>query len=212
MADLDDVPGGVALEDPAAHWDAWRPAAAASRLRGVSAPWYVAGGWALDLHRGEQTRAHDDLEIAVPAPAFGEIRAALADCDFEAVGSGRVWPADSQAFGRTHQTWGSEPDPSRPRGLVYRIDVFREPVVAGRWACRRDERITLPYERVIRHDAAGIPYLVPQLVLLFKAKHARGKDQADFEAALPLLSPAEARWLRAALSRLHPGHEWIGVL
>jgi hypothetical protein len=35
MADLDDVPDGVALEDPAAHWDAWRPEAAATRLRGV---------------------------------------------------------------------------------------------------------------------------------------------------------------------------------
>lgn len=205
-------PGGIRPGDLDVQWDAWRPDQAAARLAPVTAPWCVAGGWALDLCRGKQTRDHHDLEIAVPAPAFRQIRSALAGCAFEAAGSGRLWPVSSPAFGRTYQTWASEPDPHRVRGRVYRLDVFREPTRAGRWACRRDEQITLPYERVIRRDAAGIPYLVPEIVLLFKAKCPRDQDRADFAAAVPLLTSAGAAWLRAMLQRLHPGHAWIEVL
>jgi len=85
-------PGGTVVADDI--WLPWPPAEAARRLADVTAPWCVAGGWALDLHRGEQSREHEDLEIAVPAGRFGEIRAALADLDFEVIGDAlrRVHP------------------------------------------------------------------------------------------------------------------------
>ena len=56
-----------------------------SCYRGVTAPWCVAAGWALDLFRGEQTREHEDLEIAVPTTreAFGQVRNALAGYEIE---------------------------------------------------------------------------------------------------------------------------------
>jgi hypothetical protein len=50
------------------------PQEVAQRLAGIDAPWYVAAGWALDLFRGTQSRHHDDIEIAVPAGRFAEIR------------------------------------------------------------------------------------------------------------------------------------------
>jgi hypothetical protein len=75
--------------------------------------------------------------------------------------------------------------------------------------CRRDETIALPYDRIIRHDTRGIPYLAPQLVLLFKAKATRPKDQADFDGVHPLLARDERTWLAAALRRIHPGHGWL---
>jgi hypothetical protein len=56
-------------------WAPWHPREIAARLAGVGVPWYVAGGWAIDLHLGTQTRPHEDLEIAVPAADFGAIAA-----------------------------------------------------------------------------------------------------------------------------------------
>jgi hypothetical protein len=198
--------GGTEVTDP--RWEPWRPEDVARRLSGVTVPWYVAGGWALDLLRGEQTREHGDLEIAVPAPDFGAVRQALAGYDFEVVGSGRAWPLDSPAFDVMRQTWVSEPGTG-----VYRLDVFREPQRDGAWVCSRDETIRLPYERIIRRTADGIPYLVPQIVLLFKAKHsAEPKNQRDFAVTLPLLDAAAAGWLRQALARVHPGHAWLVAL
>jgi hypothetical protein len=99
-----------------------------------------------------------------------------------------------------------------PATGVYRADIFREPHDGSTWICRRDETIRLPYQQIIRRTPAGIPYLVPEIVLLFKAKHVRPKDAADFEATLPLLRPAAVEWLRDTLARVHPGHAWLGAL
>jgi hypothetical protein len=186
-------------------------------MHGVATPWYVAAGWALDLFRGEQSREHEDLEIGIPdtAEAFSEVRYALRGYDIEVAGGpppGRLWPVDSPAFARTHQTWVSEmrqPDVDARPTRIYRLDIFREPQRDGLWVFRRDETIALPYDQIIRHDKDGIPYLAPHIVLLFKAKAARAKDNADLTSTLPLLAPEERAWLAATLSRVHPGHEWL---
>ena len=43
---------------------------------------YVDGGWAVDALLGEQTRAHDDLDIAVPHAQVAGLRALLATRGF----------------------------------------------------------------------------------------------------------------------------------
>ncbi len=48
------------------------------------------------------------------------------------------------------------------------------------WVCRRDPSITLPYSELILHTRTGVPYLAPEVVLLFKAKHLRPKDRHRF--------------------------------
>jgi len=209
MADDEDEvvpPGGVEV-DQNAPWDARHPLEITERLRGVDVPWCVAGGWALDLFRGEATREHEDLEIAGPIGRFGAIRAALADFDVEVVGSGHRWPLDSEAFEVMHQTWVREPDTG-----IYRLDIFREPHDGDTWICRRDETIRFPYDQIIVTSPAGVPYLVPEIVLLFKAKHRRPKDQADFDGVLPLLDATRREWLAAALERWHPEHPWLAEL
>jgi hypothetical protein len=78
-------------------------------------------------------------------------------------------------------------------------------------AGRRDESIRRPYPEIVGVTADGVPYLVPEVCLLFKAKAVRDKDRADFDATLPRLSPAQRRWLHDALVTVHPGHEWISA-
>jgi hypothetical protein len=210
-------PGGMPIDNPV--WESWHPAQLATLLREVTAPWYVAAGWALDLFCGQQTREHEDLEMGLPdtPEAFGQVRQALHSYDIEVAGGpppGSLWPVDSRAFALMHQTWVSE---VRQQGAdilqrIYRLDIFREPQRNGRWVCRRDETITLPYDQIIRRDESGIPYLAPQIVLLFKAKAARPKDQAGLGRTLPLLAPEDRSWLATTLSRVHPGHEWLTQL
>src|SRR5215471_16505007 len=203
MADDELPPGGELVEDEP-PWDAWDPAHVAARLAGVTARWCVAAGWAVDLFLGKVTREHEDLEIAVPAGQFAAVRAALADFDLEERGTGRRWPLDSPAFEVMHQTWVRD----RAAG-PYRLDIFREPHDGDTWICRRDHTIRRPYDQVIARTPGGIPYVVPEIVLLFKARHDRAKDRADFAGLLPLLGADRRAWLAAALSRVHPGHPWL---
>ncbi|KOV83255.1 hypothetical protein [Nocardia sp. NRRL S-836] len=206
-----ELSGGVEVDERELEerWaNAWRPEEAALRLAGVRTPWYVAAGWALDLFRGAQSRPHGDLEIAVPAAGFPEVRALFPDHVFDVASSGRVWfAAGDETLASTHQTWLRDPVTDR-----YLCDVFREPHDGGTWICRRDETLRLPYDVIIERTPDGIPYLVPELVLLFKAKATRPKDEQDFAGVLPLLGARRRAVLAGRLERLHPGHPWLDLL
>lgn len=153
-------------------------------------------------------RAHEDIEIGIPAAAFPEIRNHFRGYVFDALGSGRIWEdATPEALAAVHQTWLREPATGN-----YLLDVFREPHDGDTWICRRDERIRLPYRDIIRHTHDGIPYLTPELVLLFKAKNARPKDQADFDATIPNMASAQRATLAELLTHTHPGHRWLADL
>jgi hypothetical protein len=144
----------------------------------------------------------------VPAGCFPKIRERFPGFAFDAVGKGRIWEsATPEMLSATRQTWVREPATGR-----YLLDAFREPHDGGIWICRRDEAIRLPYGEIIDHNPAGVPYLIPELVLLFKAEQVRPKDEADFEGALPLLSPTRRAALSRLLTRVHPGNAWLAAL
>jgi len=188
-------------------WDAWNPTEAARHLEGLAAPWYLVGGWALDLFVGRQIREHDDLEIGVPARRFPEVREALAGFELVVVGGDRTWPATESTLAAHHQTWVREPE-----GGPWRMDILREPWDGDVWMFRRDQRIRLPAERLISHTSDGIPYAPPEVVLLFKAKATRPKDERDFATLLPHLDADRRSWLHDALELVHPEHPWLEAL
>ena len=208
---LEDARAAGAFEPDLTLWDAWRPEQVAELLAGVEAPWFVAAGWAIDLFLGEESREHEDLEIAVPRERFPEIAERLAGFelfvpDGDLTDPGLVWPFAHapQELDRNHQTWVREPATGR-----WLLDVFREPSDGDTWIYRRDDRIRLPYSDVIERTDDGIPYARPEIVLLFKAKRVRPKDEADLAAVLPSLEPTRRRWLAEALDLVHPEHPWL---
>lgn len=76
------------------------------------------------------------------------------------------------------------------------------------WICRRDPAIRMAYSELVERTEDGIPFIRPEVVLLFKAKHTRAKDEADFGAVMPRLGRERRDWLRSALERMHPRHRW----
>jgi hypothetical protein len=187
-------------------WDAWTPSELAARMRDVSVPWCIVGGWAIDLFVGEQTREHEDLEFAVPQAHWPLVRTALAELEFLVAGEGGLFVATDDALDAYFQTWGRD-DSGR-----FKVDVFREAHDDTMWVCKRDRSITRPYAEVICRTADGIPYMTPECTLLLKAKHDRDKDQHDLAACLPLMTPGQRAWLAAALSQVHPAHPWLDVV
>jgi len=187
-------------------WSPWTPEEAAARLD-PDVRWAVAGGWAVDLFLGRVTRDHEDLEVVVPSAEAKVAMQAFAPpgWDWRVPSPEEMFAPDADALSRSHQTWLW--DETR---AAFVVDVFRDLVDGDRWICRRDETIGAAWSDVVARTASGIPYLVPEVVLLFKAKHARPKDVSDLENAVPRMS-AEARgrlvdWVRT----VHPGHEWLG--
>lgn len=209
-ADLHPRPGGVVHWDgPGLEaWQPWTPVEAAHRLADVAVNWYVVGGCAIDLFLGASTRVHDDLEIAILRADFDAVRDHLHGFVLHAVGDGEVrrLQAGASPPADKHQNWVLDPVAN-----AWRMDVMLEPGDAQTWVFRRDERVRAPRSQMMR-VRAGIPYLAPEAVLLFKAKYVREKDEADFGACLPRLEGDARTWLVNALSRVHPGHAWIARL
>ena len=54
--------------------------------------------------------------------------------------------------------------------------------------------------------SGGMPILVPEIVLLYKAHELTEKDEADFRSALPHLTPSLKAWLLGALDEIRPAH------
>lgn len=190
-------------------WSPWSPAELSQRLDGVSRPWCVVGGWALDLWQGSKTREHDDLEFTVLREDLGIFRRKLGDMEFYTVNDGTIepLPADQHPAPEIFQIWCFD----RPAGC-WRTDMMIEPGTNDTWVYKRNPEITRPRIEIVSLTADGIPYLNPSAVLLFKAKHRRPKDEDDFARARPKLPLSERLWLRDCLERLHPGHDWVGAL
>ena len=193
-----------ALGEP--DWMPWTPAQVAREMVGLEVPWCVTAGWAVDLFVGRQTREHEDLEVAIPAAGW--------PASDDASPRWSSWSREVGACGRWRARLSRSS--SRPgagtRPVQFRIDVFRDPHVGDTWICRRDARIRRPYSTLIRTTPDGVPFMAPEVVLLFKAKHDRDKDRADLDVCLTLMTDAEKAWLAHAIMLVHPGHPWRAML
>jgi Aminoglycoside-2''-adenylyltransferase len=179
------------------------------RLMGeFSAPWCVAGGWALDLFVGRVTRPHADVELAIFRDDQASLHSHLSGWTFEKIVQGRrePWRADEVLTLPVHEIHG------RSSGeLSCAIEFLLNERDAENWTFRRDARISLPLKRAIVRGAGGVPILAPEIVLLFKAKSPRPKDEADFRDASEALDASRFAWLTGALETCHPGHPWTEI-
>ncbi|MGE1093297.1 nucleotidyltransferase domain-containing protein [Pseudomonas zeae] len=191
------------------QWQSWTPDELARRLSAVNRPWCVVGGWALDLWHGRQTRTHSDLEFTVLRADFACFRQALSDLDFYAVKDGtfQVLSAICLPAADIFQVWGYD-----RAAQAWRVDVMIEPGTPFTWVYKRDPSIVCSRADMVMRSTAGIPYLRPAAVLLFKAKHTRAKDRSDFAMALPRMSVQERVWLVRHLTLLHPKHDWLDAV
>ncbi|WP_273692115.1 nucleotidyltransferase domain-containing protein [Ketogulonicigenium vulgare] len=194
---------------PQDAWDAWTPDQLAKRLARFTGDWYVVGGWALDLWHGAQTRAHEDLEFAVLADHEQPCRQALKDLTFFTAHDGTLadLPLTAPLPADIWQQWGADMNAG-----LWRVDMMVDRGTPDLWIYKRDPALTMPRTDAIRQTPCGIRYLAPHLALLFKAKYARDKDNADFQTALPRLTRAETADLMLWLDRFHPQHPWITAL
>lgn len=190
-------------------WNSWTPAELARRLKPISRPWCIVGGWALDLWMGTQTREHGDLEFTLLRSDFFEFRHVIGDCDMFTAKDGVLsfLPTDHIPGPDIQQVWCFD-----PQAKAWRVDMMIESGSADVWVYKRDQSVRFPRAEMVFLSGEGIPYLRPAATLLFKARHARPKDEEDLRRALPRLPDAELAWLRDHLLKLHPGHHWLSRL
>ncbi|MFI9404862.1 nucleotidyltransferase domain-containing protein [Nocardia sp. NPDC052316] len=194
-------------------WGPWAlvtPADVASILSEFTAPWWVAGGWALDAFT-DSPRAHSDIDVAMFRADLPALRKALD-------GHLHIWSAGSDGIRPLDERFPEMPDSAEQVWLrrdamsPWLLDVLLNSDRDGAWVNKRDNSWVAPLDQVTWVDAAGIRYLNPELVLLFKAKLARDKDRNDLVRTWPKLDDAQRATLRTYVDRHHPAHEWLPLM
>ena len=92
------------------------------------------------------------------------------------------------------------------------VDIPITPDANGRWTHKFLPGEVADVEDVTWVADDGIRYLRPEIVLTYKARLRRDKDEPDFRATLPLLSADRRAWMRQAFAAVAPDHAWLDQL
>lgn len=183
-------------------WDPLPLAEAVDLFRKAPFRWWVSGGHALELHVGRSWRSHDDTDISFCRDDARHLPEILAGWDLHVAAGGVLagWQGAALAAD-LHQNnlWG-RPAVDSP----WRLDLTVSGGDHHDWVFRRDPAIRVPWNRAVLHSPTGVPYLAPELQLLFKSRDRRPKDDADADAVVPHLDSDRLTFLMAVLGCDHP--------
>ncbi|WP_152655656.1 short-chain dehydrogenase [Oceanobacillus sp. CFH 90083] len=182
-------------------------------MKDIAISWWIAGGWALDLYYGKQTRKHDDMDILIRKTDLPVLKkhlgesyelfladkgclTKLTDSENLNIQAGSLWVR------KKHETsWLFE---------IMLIDTEN-----NEWVYKRNNQIKRPVSEIGAVTDDGIPYIKPEIQLLYKGGSSvvREKDNDDLERMLPVLKEAEVKWLYQALSQQFNGkHPWLEII
>ena len=133
------------------------------------APWWVAGGWAIDLFLGRVTRSHQDVDIAILRRDQMAVQQHLAGWSLQWVdprsgGQFRRWQPGEHLAWPVHEFHGTRTDGAT-------IELLLNEAVDQVWHFRRDRRIKRPLSRVGLTAAGG--FLSSRLKLSCSTKHKK---------------------------------------
>jgi hypothetical protein len=212
------------MNDTSTNSQSFRPVLElAGLLSGFKELWFVAGGWAIDLYLQQGSRNHKDVDITVFRQDQLIIQKYLMDSGW------KLWKyiGDSEAV----EPWLPGEKLELPdRGIyaqpanteIRSVDILLSERKGEQWWYHRDARITHPVKTVGLRLVLDIPFLSPEIVLLFKAHHLysddssslrhQQTDEADFQAVHKVLTAKRRTWLEKAIQLLYPDHPWIKYL
>lgn len=191
-----------------------RPVDIQALLKGAPFHWWIAGGWALDLFLGKETRPHFDIDVAIARQDQLTAQSFLRQWDFWStmrLENGEIvlchWE-NGEVLGKEIPGCWARETPSAP----WRFEFLMQEIADRTWTFR--------YADVVQHgvDAIGaitvddIPYLQPEIVLLTKALRRREVDEQDFSRALPKLNRVQCEQLLNDIQKIQPDHSWLAMI
>jgi hypothetical protein len=180
-----------------------------SVMREFEPEWFIAGGWAIDLFLGKITREHDDIEIAIFRRDQLALQKYLHDWNLQIAENGTLsaWKTGEFLELPVHAIHCFSENLQLPF-----LEVLLNESDDKVWQFRRNRQITKPLSAMFLTNDSGIRFLCPEIVLLYKSKAPRAKDEMDFQAAVKQLENPAKKWLKNALSVCYSEHKWLALL
>ncbi|MEM8892477.1 MAG: hypothetical protein AAGD28_31140 [Bacteroidota bacterium] len=180
-------------------------------MQGFDRPWCFAGGYAIELFVGESFRPHGDIDIFLFREDQERIQEHFQNWDMHRAALPGLTPWKKGEFleGRIRDIWVRE-----KQDAPWRFQLMLNDRKDESWIFKRNSAIGGSIKKMIQYTSSFIPYLAPEIQLLYKAKkQLEEKDQTDFDRALPLMKAEEVNLLREWLMIQFPnGHDWVKKL
>jgi hypothetical protein len=174
-----------------------------------SAPfrWWVSGGRALELHLQRSWRPHEDIDVGVVREDLSLLQDHLAFLEVHVASAGTLlaWQGEELSSARHQNNLWCRRGP----GQAWIFDVAIGEGSPTEWIYRRDAALHRPWHAAVLETADGIPYLAPELQLLFKSTTLRPKDDLDAAEVIPQLDAEQRSFLTNCL---HSDHPWTALL
>ena len=103
--------------------------------------------------------------------------------------------------------WGRE-SPDAP----WRFEFLLHEINKQLWTFRYSVLVQHPLRIIEGFTPDRIPYLKPEIALLYKAARLREVDMQDFHKVLPHLNNEQRSQLAGDLHKFEPAHSWLTAL
>jgi aminoglycoside phosphotransferase len=180
-------------------------------FRSYARPYWVAGGWAVDLFAQRVRRQHSDVDIAILyrdvhylAETFREPRPVLVDPE---TGERREWTPNEQLKPGPHGF--VIPDDSHPCPITIMLTASS----GNEWVYHRGTgKVRRPHALMTLTTESGLPFVGPEVALLYKSPTLRPKDWQDFADIHEMLDDERREWLVHNIAARFPDHPWLPAL
>ncbi len=166
--------------------------------------WWLAGGHALELHLGRTWRSHGDIDIGIIRAEAPQLHDLLYDWEIHLASDGVLTPWDGRPvdgeLADVVNLW-CRPAPDAP----WALDILIGEGNGSEWIYKRDPSVRRAWSDTVLYTPEGVPYLAPEIQLLFKSRSGRPKDDNDAAAVIPALTADRRTWLA---NQLPADHEW----
>jgi hypothetical protein len=185
------------------------PLQIAAVMRDFKPSWFVAGGWAIDLFLEQETRSHQDIEVAIFRQDQLALHSYFDGWRLQKIVNGErvVWYEDEWLELPTHEIhcFNETAQPSQ-------IEVLLNESNETEWLYRRNQRVRRSLSKVQLESRAGVKFLCPEIVLLYKSKNPQAKDEQDFRSIVRYLGAESKKWLEDAIKVCDSQHRWLRSL
>jgi hypothetical protein len=183
----------------------WQPLGLGDVVRlfeDFAAPWWICGGYALELALGRSWRTHEDIDVGVLREDASRLERVFEGWDVEIAAAGVLSPWNGsvlRAEDNQNNLWCR-----KGTAQPWCLDITIAEGNGECWIFRRDPTFRVSWEHAVLRSHEGLPYLAPELQLLYKSQDFRPKDDLDAEEVIPSLTPDQRDRLALLLAADHP--------
>ena len=201
---------------------------------GIGVDYALCGGHAIDLFLGKKTRPHKDIDVLVYWEDRDIVVQHLLNEDwdvYEPCGTAYLHKINSVSDQKRVKAniWCVKRSNRHYKFTEHEKDVYavdfdgseqvRLDYVEFLFNTRKDGYFLYARNHDVKmsladavHLTSNIPFLAPEIILLYKSNSDNPDYQLDFENATKEMSTAQLEWLRESLSIMFPnGHRWLKV-